>query len=145
LLATTSERSEESIRRELSAKRSTSINDERGAMAKQVKPFGEWDYAHTVGQQYAAFGNFNYGATCAAQGLSLIGCQQGAGLAAYGTASKNVLGGGPWIAGPGNVINPATAKLRMGLPDYGDQSIPSENPSVINGYNAQIWHQVCHQ
>jgi hypothetical protein len=86
--------------------------------------------------------NFNYGSTCAAQGLSLIGCQQGAGLAAYGTASKNALGGGPWTAGPGNVINPANAN---GLPDYGDQSIPSENPSVINGYNAQIWHQVCHQ
>lgn len=108
----------------------------------KVKPFGDWDYAHTVGQQYGAFGNFNYGSTCAAQGLSLIGCQQGAGLAAYGTASKNVLGGGPWTAGPGNLINPATAN---GLSDYGDQSIPSENPSVINGYNAQIWHQVCHQ
>jgi hypothetical protein len=106
-----------------------------------VRPNGAWDYAHLNGQQYAGFGNFSYGATCSTF-FSLSTCQRGAGAAAYGTAAKNVLGGGKWTAGPGNPFSPATVN---GQPDYGDQARASENPSVIAGYNYGVWYQACHK
>ena len=106
-----------------------------------VRPFGQWDYAHNAGQQYAAFGNFNYGATCNALGLSLTGCQRGAGLAAYGTATLNVLAGGKWTAGPGNPLG--SPALVNGVPVYGDQTSASENLSVIAGWEYAEWQQQC--
>ncbi len=106
-----------------------------------VRPFGDWDYAHNAGQQYAAFGNFNFGATCNALGLSVTACQRGAGLAAYGTAAANVLAGGKWTAGPGNPLGaPANVK---GVPDYGDQPSSTENLAVIAGWIYAQWQLSC--
>jgi hypothetical protein len=107
----------------------------------QVAPGGNWDYKAGGNNQYTSLGNVNYGATCGALGNSLEFCQRGAGAAAYATATKNVLTGDNWTAGPGSPTGaPADDN---GMPDYGDQTGGLENQSVIAGYGYQRWQEEC--
>ncbi len=107
-----------------------------------VLPGGPWDYKAANGL-YTAFGNFNFGATCNAMGFSLQGCQRGAGVAAYGTAAKNVLQGGNWTAGPGNPLG--SPAQDGGMPVYGDQATGTENQTVIAGFGYAQWKAACHK
>ena len=109
----------------------------------QVRPGGPWDYKASGGQ-YTAFGNFNFGATCNAMGLSLQGCQRGAGVQAYGTASWNLaFGTGKWTAGPGNPVGSPASDGGMSV--YGDQASAVENQAVIAGFGYAQWSVACHK